>query len=131
MHDKRIPRGSHAGVDVMQVRAEEALGMTGQIRHRIVTAVVEVHQTRGPGQTMRSAIAERAGAQQLTVDRPFPDAKALLPDCTSHWYAESPAPGLTGYASVAAHSIGCCWHSYTSMPSSGMGNRGSPAAPGT
>src|SRR5688500_10745162 len=63
-----------------------------ETRRRITEATVELHGTIGPARTTISAIAERAGVQRLTVYRHFPDERALLGACTSHWRERHPPP---------------------------------------
>jgi AcrR family transcriptional regulator len=63
-----------------------------ETRRRITEAAVELHQALGPANTTISALAERAGVQRLTVYRHFPDERALLSACSSHYKAENPAP---------------------------------------
>lgn len=66
-----------------------------ETRERIVEAMVALHQELGPRDTTISAIADRAGVQRLTVYRHFPDDRALLRACTSHWLAQNPPPDAT------------------------------------
>ena len=61
-------------------------------RQRIVEAVVDLHEEIGPVATTVTAIAERAGVQRLTVYRHFPDDRALLGACSSHWFEDHPLP---------------------------------------
>lgn len=63
-----------------------------ETHERITEAAVELHQDLGPANTTISAIAERAGVQRLTVYRHFPDERALLSACSSHYRAENPVP---------------------------------------
>ena len=63
-----------------------------ETRRRITEAAVELHQAVGPANTTISAIAERAGVQRLTVYRHFPDERALLASCSSHYEAANPVP---------------------------------------
>jgi AcrR family transcriptional regulator len=63
-----------------------------ETRQRIVEATVHLHQTLGGAKTTISAIAEKAGVERLTVYRHFPDEKALLTACTSHYLALNPPP---------------------------------------
>jgi AcrR family transcriptional regulator len=63
-----------------------------ETRQRITEAAVELHQALGPANTTISAIAERAGVQRLTVYRHFPDERALLSACSSHYEAANPPP---------------------------------------
>ena len=53
---------------------------------------MELHQALGPAKTTISAIAERAGVQRLTVYRHFPDERALLSACSSHYVVANPPP---------------------------------------
>ena len=61
-------------------------------RQRIVEAVVDLHEEIGPVATTVTAIADRAGVQRLTVYRHFPDDRALLGACSSHWFEDHPLP---------------------------------------
>ena len=63
-----------------------------ETRQRITEATVELHEALGPAKTTISAIAERAGVQRLTVYRHFPDERALLSACSSHYEAANPPP---------------------------------------
>ena len=63
-----------------------------ETHERITEAAIELHQDLGPANTTISAIAERAGVQRLTVYRHFPDERALLSACSSHYRAENPVP---------------------------------------
>jgi AcrR family transcriptional regulator len=63
-----------------------------ETRQRITEAAVELHGSVGPANTTISAIAERAGVQRLTVYRHFPDERALLSACSSHYRAANPSP---------------------------------------
>ena len=63
-----------------------------ETRRRITEATVELHEALGPAKTTISAIAERAGVQRLTVYRHFPDERALLSACSSHYEAANPPP---------------------------------------
>ena len=63
-----------------------------ETRQRITEAAVELHQAVGPAKTTISAIAEKAGVQRLTVYRHFPDERALLSACSSHYEAANPFP---------------------------------------
>lgn len=63
-----------------------------ETRRRITEAAVGLHQDLGPVNTTISAIAERAGVQRLTVYRHFPDERALLSACSSHYRAQNPPP---------------------------------------
>ena len=72
-----------------------------ETRRRITEAAVELHQDVGPANTTISAIAERAGVQRLTVYRHFPDERALLGACSSHYSAANPAPDTDAWSRVA------------------------------
>ena len=67
---------------------------------RITEAAVELHQALGPANTTISAIAERAGVQRLTVYRHFPDERALLSACSSHYAAENPLPDVGPWSRI-------------------------------
>lgn len=70
-------------------------------RQRIVEATVALHQTVGGKQATISAIAARAGVERLTVYRHFPDERALLTACTSHYLAQNPPPDPDPWQSIA------------------------------
>ena len=70
-------------------------------RRRIVEAVVELHEEVGPAATTITAIAERAGVQRLTVYRHFPDDRALLGACSSHWQEDHPLPDPATWTGIA------------------------------
>jgi AcrR family transcriptional regulator len=63
-----------------------------ETRLRIVESAVHLHEEVGDAQTTISAIAERAGVSRVTVYRHFPDQRALLSACTSHYFALHPPP---------------------------------------
>jgi AcrR family transcriptional regulator len=71
-----------------------------ETRRRITEAAVELHQALGPANTSISAIAERAGVQRLTVYRHFPDERALLSACSSHYGAANPPPDVDAWARI-------------------------------
>jgi AcrR family transcriptional regulator len=71
-----------------------------ETRRRITEAAVELHQALGPAKTTISAIAERAGVQRLTVYRHFPDERALLSACSSHYEAANPPPDPGPWARI-------------------------------
>ena len=68
---------------------------------RIVEATVDLHQEIGPVATTVTAIAERAGVQRLTVYRHFPDDRALLGACSSHWLEDHPLPDPATWMGIA------------------------------
>jgi AcrR family transcriptional regulator len=70
-------------------------------RQRIVEAAVELHQTVGGRQATISAIASRAGVERLTVYRHFPDERALIMACTSHYAAQHPLPDPGPWPAIA------------------------------
>ena len=70
-------------------------------RRRIVEAIVELHEEIGPATTTVTAIAERAGVQRLTVYRHFPDDRAMLGACSSHWNEEHPLPDPASWTGIA------------------------------
>ena len=72
-----------------------------ETRRRITEATVELHQALGPAKTTISAIAERAGVQRLTVYRHFPDERALLAACSSHYEAKNPVPDPDPWTQIA------------------------------
>jgi AcrR family transcriptional regulator len=71
-----------------------------ETHRRITEAAVELHQALGPANTSISAIAERAGVQRLTVYRHFPDERALLSACSSHYEASNPVPDLGPWTQI-------------------------------
>jgi AcrR family transcriptional regulator len=71
-----------------------------ETHRRITEAAVELHQALGPARTTISAIAERAGVQRLTVYRHFPDERAVLSACSSHYRVENPAPDPDGWTGI-------------------------------
>src|SRR4028118_1883960 len=90
-----------------------------ETRRRIVEATGGLHESVGPARTPVSAGAggrrgraragppgsaggERAGVQRLTVDRHFPDERALLSACSGHWVAANPAPAPPPWRPVRA-----------------------------
>jgi AcrR family transcriptional regulator len=72
-----------------------------ETRQRITQAAVELHQELGPANTTISALAERAGVQRLTVYRHFPDERALLSACSSHYKAHNPAPDPQPWSEIS------------------------------
>jgi len=72
-----------------------------ETRRRILDATVELHQTVGGEQATISAIAKKAGVERLTVYRHFPDERALLEGCTSHYLAQNPPPDPSPWAAIA------------------------------
>lgn len=72
-----------------------------ETHRRITEAAVELHQALGPANTTISAIAERAGVQRLTVYKHFPDERALLAACSSHYAVANPAPDPDEWARIA------------------------------
>lgn len=66
-----------------------------QTRERIVDALIELHEERGPAETTISALAERAGVQRLTVYRHFPSEADLLGACSAKWLGLHPPPDLS------------------------------------
>jgi len=74
---------------------------TNDTRRRIVEAIVELHEEVGPATTTVTAIAERAGVQRLTVYRHFPDDRAMLGACSSHWNGEHPLPVPASWTGIA------------------------------
>lgn len=71
-----------------------------ETRQRIVEAAVALHGTVGPARTSLSAVAEKAGVQRNTLYRHFPDERALLDACSSHFSALHPLPGVADWAAV-------------------------------
>lgn len=72
----------------LKLRAEQRL----QTRQRIVEAAIELHQTLGPAHTTLSDVARGAGIQRHTLYRHFPDERALLRACSSHYTQANPMP---------------------------------------
>ena len=79
-------------VTIMRRQQNRTRKDPAQTHQRIVHATLALHEELGPVATTISAIAERAGVQRLTVYRHFPDVRALLGACSSHWYARHPLP---------------------------------------
>ncbi len=73
---------------------------TNDTRRRIVEAIVELHEQVGPAATTVTAIAERAGVQRLTVYRHFPDDRAMLGACSSHWNGDHPLPDPASWTGI-------------------------------
>ena len=71
-----------------------------ETRRRITEATVELHEALGPAKTTISAIAERAGVQRLTVYKHFPDERALLAACSSHYEAANPLPDVGPWTQI-------------------------------
>ncbi len=71
-----------------------------ETHRRITEAAVELHQALGPANTTISAVAERAGVQRLTVYKHFPDERALLSACSSHYAAANPMPDLGPWTQI-------------------------------
>ncbi len=63
-----------------------------ETRHRIVEALVELHEEIGPARTTVKAVAERAGVQRLTVYRHFADEFEMIDACAALWGERVPAP---------------------------------------
>ena len=72
-----------------------------QTRRRIVEAAVALHEAVGGAAATVTAIAERAGVGRLTVYRHFPDERALLTACTSHYFAANPPPDSAAWEGIA------------------------------
>jgi len=77
---------------VRRYKLKERARAQEETRARIVKATVALHESVGLRATTISAIAERAGVERLTVYRHFPNEAALLKACSSHWFAQNPAP---------------------------------------
>ncbi|MEK6253998.1 MAG: TetR/AcrR family transcriptional regulator [Gemmatimonadales bacterium] len=73
---------------------------TNDTRRRIVESIVELHEQVGPAATTVTAIAERAGVQRLTVYRHFPDDRAMLGACSSHWNGDHPLPDPASWTGI-------------------------------
>jgi AcrR family transcriptional regulator len=71
-----------------------------ETRQRIIEAAVFLHQTVGGAKASISAIAELAGVERLTVYRHFPDERALVIACTSHYQALNPPPDPGPWQSI-------------------------------
>lgn len=69
-------------------------------RRRIIEAMVDLHEEIGPASTTVTAIAERAGVQRLTVYRHFPDDRAMLRACSSHWLEDRPLPDPAAWIGI-------------------------------
>ncbi len=75
----------------MRRRAE----LEARTRLRITQSAIELHGTLGPSRTSISAVAKHAGVRRSTVYRHFPNERALLTACSSHWMAANPLPDIT------------------------------------
>lgn len=82
-------------------RLKERAQTEEETRLRIVEATVHLHQTVGDAQTTVSAIAKEAGVGRVTVYRHFPDERALLTGCTSHYFGQNPPPDPSFWADIA------------------------------
>jgi AcrR family transcriptional regulator len=71
-----------------------------ETRDRIIEATVALHEQLGPSRTTISAIADLAGVERLTVYRHFPDDRALLSACTSHFAATHPLPDFVPWEQI-------------------------------
>jgi len=71
-----------------------------ETRQRIVDAAIELHEAVGANETSFAAIAERAGVGRLTVYRHFPDERAILTACTSHYMAAHPLPDARRWEAI-------------------------------
>lgn len=72
-----------------------------ETRQRIVDATIHLHRAVGDAGTTISAIAERAGVGRVTVYRHFPDERALLTACTSHYMGQNPPPDPSPWEAIA------------------------------
>jgi AcrR family transcriptional regulator len=70
-------------------------------RLRITESAIALHGTLGPARTTMAAVAAHAGVQRSTLYRHFPDEEALFEACSSHWYANHPAPEIELWRDVA------------------------------
>jgi AcrR family transcriptional regulator len=70
-------------------------------RQRIVEATVALHEEHGLLRTTVSDVAARAGVERATVYRHFPDERALIVACTSHYLARHPLPDPEPWLLVA------------------------------
>lgn len=70
------------------------------VRRRITTAAVHLHETVGPARTTMNAIAKLAGVQRATVYNHFPTDLELIDACSSHWFAENPPPDQTDWLHI-------------------------------
>jgi AcrR family transcriptional regulator len=87
-------------VETRKYEKKRRAELEAETRRRITETAVELHGTVGPSRTTISAIAERAGVRRSTVYRHFPDEKALIAACSSHWEASNPVPDLAGWEAV-------------------------------
>lgn len=71
-----------------------------ETRQRIIDAAIQLHQTIGARTTI-TAVAELAGVERLTVYRHFPDERALVIACTSHYQAQNPPPDPGSWQRIA------------------------------
>lgn len=80
----------------MRKRADDI----AKTRQRIIEAAVRLHGTIGPAATTTSALAEEAGATRLTVNRHFPEGRALFSACSAHWAASQVLPNPDAWKAV-------------------------------
>ncbi|HMA01510.1 MAG: TetR/AcrR family transcriptional regulator, partial [Gemmatimonas sp.] len=71
-----------------------------EVRHRILDAVVALHEELGPARTTISAIAERAGVERLTVYRHFADESSLFGACFAHFSEKVPPPNPATWSDI-------------------------------
>ena len=72
-----------------------------QTRHRIVDALIELHETVGAAQTTVVEVARRAGVGRMTVYNHFPTEGEMVRACTSHWIALHPPPDVEAWKRIA------------------------------
>jgi AcrR family transcriptional regulator len=82
-------------------RARKRARTEEETRLRIVEAAIHLHESVGDKHTTVSAIAELAGVGRVTVYRHFPDERALLTACTSHYFGLNPPPDPASWAGIA------------------------------
>ncbi|MBC8242301.1 MAG: TetR/AcrR family transcriptional regulator [Alphaproteobacteria bacterium] len=69
-------------------------------RQKIITAAMELHQTKGLAATSINDIAVRAKVGRVTVYRHFPDEAALVGACSGQYFEIHPLPDLEPWRSV-------------------------------
>ena len=82
-------------------KLKQRAAQQAETRQRIVEAAVALHESLGGAGATVTAIAERAGVGRLTVYRHFPDERALLTACTTHYFVQHPPPDPAAWARIA------------------------------
>ena len=72
-----------------------------ETRQRIIEATVGLHEAVGGAGATISAIAQEARVSRATVLRHFPDERALLTACTTHYATGNPPPNPATWGAIA------------------------------